>query len=306
MEGKFITIIIPAYKDWPRLSICLNALANQSYPKELFEIVVVNNNPDEEMPNGYSTPENCTLITESKPGSYAARNAGLKIARGEIIGFTDSDCIPDKDWIKNAVEHFTNNNVCTRIAGEVSIFFKTAEHPTKAELYDKLYALNQGRYVSIWGTGVTANLFVYKYVFDKLGFFNEKLMSGGDFYWGISARKAGYNIDYVKNVIVNHPARYSLNDLIKKEKRIGGGQAFHIKRKKSASKVTNILRSLKAIYNFQKELWPKLAEFKFIRNNGKDLSIIDKVYLLLLRRYLRSIRAYEKFMVQMGRRAKRE
>ncbi|MEO6327577.1 MAG: glycosyltransferase family A protein [Ginsengibacter sp.] len=301
MGNKFVTIIIPVYKDWARLSLCLTALTNQSYPKELCEILLVNNSPEDDIPKEYFIPQNCSVIKESKPGSYAARNAALKLARGEIIGFTDSDCIPDENWIKNAVDYFDNNNLCSRIAGNVSIFFKNLK-PTKAELYDKFYAFNQFRNVSILGTSVTANLFSYKYVFDKIGLFDDSLMSGGDFRWGIHAHKAGYNIHYVKSVIVNHPARYSVDELIKKERRIGG-QVVCLK--KDGNTMTNLYNHSKALYQFLKDLLPNFAELKYINHNGKSLNTSNKIYLLFLRHYLLSIRAYEKFMVQMGRKAKR-
>ncbi|QEC53356.1 glycosyltransferase [Anseongella ginsenosidimutans] len=45
MNNIFVSIITPVYNDWDRLAICLKALANQSYPAHLYEIIVVNNNP---------------------------------------------------------------------------------------------------------------------------------------------------------------------------------------------------------------------------------------------------------------------
>ena len=224
MNLYFVTIIIPTYNDWIRLSKCLNALVNQNYSKENFEIIVVNNNPDDHLPAGFLIPDNCLVITEAKPGSYAARNAALKLANGEVIGFTDSDCIPDTNWIKNAVNYFITNKTCSRIAGNVCIFYNTV-NPTKTQLYDKLYAFNQKGYVNISGTSVTANLFTYKNVFDTIGYFDEALMSGGDFLWGQMAHKNGYKVDYVEDVIVKHPARNTLKELLKKEKRVGSGMA---------------------------------------------------------------------------------
>ena len=289
MNLYFVSIIIPTYNDWTRLSKCLNALAHQNYSKEKFEIIVVNNNPESHIPDDYFIPDNCSVITEGKPGSYAARNAALKLVKGEIIGFTDSDCIPENNWIANAIDYFINDKTCPRIAGNVSIFFETSNR-TRAQLYDNLYAFNQKGYVDTFGTGVTANLFAYKYIFDKVGYFDETLMSGGDFLWGILANKNGYKIEYMENVIVKHPARNTLKELLKKEKRVGAGQAEFLKGHENM--FLNFLE-------FLKQIRPRLADIKFIWSKGKELTLANKIYICLLRRYLLSVRAYTRFRVQL-------
>lgn len=295
MKSLFVSVIIPVYNDWKRLALCVNALTDQTYPKDMFEVIIVNNNPPDTAPDDFSIPDNCTIIEERTPGSYSARNAALKIVKGEIIGFTDSDCVPDKDWIKNAVDYFEKNKNCSRIAGKISIFFNSPK-PTKAELYDKLYAFNQKEYVDTSGTCVTANLFTYKLVFDNIGFFNEALMSGGDFSWGTLAHKKGFKIDYAENVVVHHPARANLKELIKKEKRVGGSQANFLK--KHDSFLINLLK-------FSKELIPRYKSLRFIYRNGKNLSTSDKMYTYIIRQYLLGIRAYERFRVQTGKEANR-
>lgn len=295
MNSVLVSIIIPTYDDWKRLSLCINALAGQAFSNNMFEVIIVNNNPSDFVPENFFLPENFKIITEENPGSYAARNAGLRTAKGEIIGFTDSDCIPDKNWIKNAVAYFTANKACSRIAGKVSIFFDT-KNPTSAELYDKLYAFHQKTYVENSGTCVTANLFTHKYVFDKIGYFNEKLLSGGDFSWGTVAHKNGLKIDYVENVVVNHPARKNLKELVKKERRVGGSQALFLE--KSNNKFFFILKLLK-------EMMPDLSSLKYIFVDEKNMSITDKISVYITRQYLLRIRAYEKFRVQMGKKANR-
>lgn len=295
MRSILVTVIIPTYNDWKRLMLCINALANQTFSAEKFEIIAINNNSNDTVPADFTIPANCKIIGEKTPGSYAARNAALKIAKGDIIGFTDSDCIPDKNWIKNAVDYFENNKNCSRIAGKIEIFFNSSK-PSKAELYDKLYAFNQREYVENSGTSVTANLFTYKNVFDKIGYFNNNLMSGGDFSWGTVAHKNGFKIDYVESIVVNHPARKNLKELIKKERRVGGSQAIFL------TKNNNFL------INFSKliiELMPRLKSMKFIYLNGKNLSIDKKIYIYIIRQYLLGIRAYERFRVQTGKKANR-
>jgi glycosyltransferase involved in cell wall biosynthesis len=283
-----VTIIIPAYKDWKRLRLCLDALEQQTYPQENFEIIVVNNDPGESIPAGFRFSENLIIIDELKPGSYAARNSALKIAKGDIIGFTDSDCIPDKNWIKNAVLFLNENKSFSRVAGPVQIILKS-KRPTIIEKYNQLFAFPQIWLINNGGGSVTANLFVYKSVFDEIGGFDESLMSMGDKHWGMKAEAAGFKIAYVENVSVLHPSR-TLAELIKKEKRHGGA----VNSKISSNKI-NLYKP------FLSELLPKFSNYKFIFSKRKDIRIIDRLAIPILRHYLLLVRAYESIKVQKGK-----
>lgn len=296
MSSKYVSVIVPSLNDWARLRLCVQALSVQTYPKELFEVIIVNNNPDDRVPEKFFLPENFKITTEAKPGSYAARNAALRIARGEIIGFTDSDCIPEKDWIKHAVDYFQNNPACRRIAGKVTIFPKAAK-ATIAEKYDRLFSFRQKRYVDEYGTCVTANLFTYKCLFDKVGLFNDTLMSFGDLDWGSKAHEAGHRIDYVENVIVNHPAR-DWSDLVKKEKRLAGGREQVNKQQHN---------KLDVFARFFDDVRPRLrGEIKFINTEGSHLTYTEKLSVLLMRFRLIYVKAYETLRLRLGKKPNRE
>ena len=296
MTPKFVSIIIPTYKDWARLSLCLHALANQHYDPNFFEIIVVNNCTSDKVPNGYFLPKNCKVIVEAQPGSYVARNAGIKIAAGQILGFTDSDCIPDQDWISNAAEALNQNRQFDRIAGKIRLYYKS-DKLTNAELYETVYAFNQEIYVEQDGTGVTANMFTYKNVFDNVGLFREDLLSGGDYEWAVRARDANHQIKYSDDVIVSHPARHHLAELVKKAKRVGGGQAGF---KKSSS---NILQS---VVKFVYDLRPPVKSIPLILAKGKQMHISQKLLVFYIRYYMSIITATEKFKVSVGKAAQRE
>lgn len=294
MENKFVSIIIPTYQDWQRLSLCLDALSKQTFLKEMFEVIVINNDPNDNVPPDFPLPEGYKIITEEKPGSYAARNTGLKVAKGEIIGFTDSDCIPDKNWIKNAVNYLINNESCSRIGGNILVFYKSSK-PDIVERFNNVYSFPQKWHVNKVGTSVTANLFAYKYLFDKVGYFDEKLMSMGDSRWAKQAGKAGYKLDYVEDVIVRHPAR-NLSELAKKERRLGGaeGTTWH-----------NSKYKLKNVYAFLQSFKHSKKEFEFLAYQGKDLNISTKISLFTLKYYLNGVRAYERLKVQLGKKPNR-
>lgn len=287
-----VSVIIPIYKDWEGLQGCLKALNEQSFNSADFEVIIVNNDVDDTIKSTLSFPKNYVLTTESKPGSYAARNAGLKMAKGDIIGFTDSDCVPDKDWIKNAVNHLLANPLCSRVAGNVSIQ-PTSSKPSIVDNYNRVYSFPQKWLVKNGGGSVTANLFTYRHVFEKVGYFDENLLSMGDKSWGMLAQKAGYRIDYVSNVIVYHPAR-SLKELIKKERRHGGAVAI----KPGKNKWTRLI-------HFLFEFRPRISGFTFLFSKTQELRLIDRLAIPLLRHYLILVRAYEKFRVHGGKKANR-
>ena len=219
--NPLVTVIIPTYHDWPRLSACLDALKMQSYSASLIEIFVVNNDP-QDTPPPMELAENVTILAESKPGSYAARNLGLSRANGKLIFFTDSDCKPASDWIESAVNIFNASPEVKRIAGRVKVF---SAHETfkLVELYDSVFAFQQADYVES-GFAVTANLIARRECFELIGPFNSDLMSGGDVEWNLRATEEGLTMRYYDNVMVQHPARDSLKELLIKAKRVAGGR----------------------------------------------------------------------------------
>jgi glycosyltransferase involved in cell wall biosynthesis len=216
----FVSVIVPTYHDWDRLLLCIEALKKQTYPSEYFEVIIINNDPADKSQD-LDIPDSWKLITENKPGSYAARNAGIKKSRGVILAFTDADCIPYPDWIENAVSILHSDSDIKRVAGRIELHFRS-DQLTPAEIYEKICAFPQKEYASN-GYSTTANMFTYKSVFDTVGLFNDSMMSGGDVEWGCRANMMGFKIAYGMDCVVGHPARYKISDLTRKIKRISGG-----------------------------------------------------------------------------------
>lgn len=214
-----ISVIIPTYHDWGRLKLCLEELTRQSIDAFRFEVIVVNNDPDDRPPTEFELPINFKLIEESKPGSYAARNAALRIARGKVIAFTDSDCIPSPDWLLKGLEYLADG--ADRVAGRVELFFKEGGL-TWAEIYEKAFTFKQHKFAAL-GVSVTANLITWREVLEEVGYFNENLMSGGDFEWNRRATAMKKSIVFGENCTVFHPARANFSELKKRCRRIAGG-----------------------------------------------------------------------------------
>ena len=218
-----ISVIVPTYNNWEALQECLFSLINQSFKEENYEIIVVNNNPGGFIPDWIKSENRIKLITESKKGSYSARNAGALESIGDILCFTDSDCIPDKEWLFNINEEMSSQSV-NIIAGAVEIIPFDSDNISAFEAYDIAVGIRQDLYVKR-GSAATANLSLKRDVFNKLGGFDSSRLSGGDTDFCKRAFSAGFTLIYCENAIVRHPARSDWRELVNKSKRIYGSRA---------------------------------------------------------------------------------
>ncbi len=220
----FVSIIIPVYNDAVALETCLKALAHQTYPT--YEIIVVDNGSSH-LDAITTLVEQCpkaVLSHEAKPGSYAARNRGISIAQGDIIGFTDADCIPDPEWIAQGVTLLLQYPDCGLVAGRIDLFFQDPSHLTAVELYDSVLAFPQQSFLKQEQFAATANIFTFKRVLDDVGSFDDRLKSSGDVEWGQRVYRAGYQQIYGDSVRVQHPARASWSQLYRRTIRHIGGR----------------------------------------------------------------------------------
>lgn len=211
-----VSVVIPVYNDRLRLERCLTALQNQTYPD--FEILVVDNRSTE---NIYSVCEkfpNVAYLFESAPGSYAARNRGIEYAQGDVIAFTDSDCIPDVDWLVQGIVALQCDPGIGLVGGRIEFFFK-GKQPTVAEYIDSICYLQQRTYIIRDHYAAGANLMVLRKVIDQVGGFDDRLLSLGDKEFGQRVYNADWLLAYAPNAVVLHPARPHLKALLTKLRR---------------------------------------------------------------------------------------
>lgn len=106
MNQPLVSIVIPTYARPERLRDCLVALARQTMPADTFEIIVVDDgSPQRVVPPEATTPSGpaIRIIRQPNAGPSAARNRGVAEARGELIAFTDDDCLPTPGWLESLV-----------------------------------------------------------------------------------------------------------------------------------------------------------------------------------------------------------
>jgi glycosyltransferase involved in cell wall biosynthesis len=224
----FVSVIIPVYNDASRAEMVIRALAGQSYPRSAYEVVVVDNRSTDrtlEVVRKFERQQSDLVRAVCENGvqsSYAARNKGVTASRGEILAFTDSDCIPERDWIERGVAGLQKESVKCG-GGKVRFFFKS-ERPNIYEYFDAARKLNQKSHIEKAGFAATANFFVRRELFDQYGLFRSDLISGGDYEFGRRLTRRGEKIVYIPSAVVHHPARANLRSILKKSRRVAEGQ----------------------------------------------------------------------------------
>jgi len=213
-DRPLVSVVIPHKGDQEKLMRCLRALERQTYPNSKIDILVVLNEPLTVEVLSPVAP-NVTLLWQPMGHSYAARNLGIRHARGDVIALTDSDTVPSSTWIEKATIALVGET--SMVAGRIDLTFET--HPlTAAACYEKRYAFDQEKNCDA-GRSVTANLIVSPSVFRKYGLFDEHAISGEDFDWTKRVTDGGEKMVFGQEVLVYHPARESLRQLIHKARR---------------------------------------------------------------------------------------
>jgi glycosyltransferase involved in cell wall biosynthesis len=225
-----VSVIVPVFDHKGELNRCLAALAAQTFPRERFEVIIVDNGPAEgsaarlaDLAKALAEFPHAHALHQPSPGSYAARNLGLSVATGDVLAFTDDDCVPQPDWLACGVAYLHEHPDVDAAAGAIEIFTLDHARRTGAELYELRHGFQQEKYVETAGFGATANLFARRSAFDHVGPFDATLKSGGDKEWGHRAKAAGLTMLFDPAIRVRHPARRSLTELRTKIYRVADG-----------------------------------------------------------------------------------
>ncbi len=225
-----LSVIVPVHNDGPRLRLLLEALEKQTLPKADWELFIVDNNSTDNPQAVVAGYPFARIISEAKPGSYAARNAALNRSQGRLLAFTDSDCIPQPSWLAQSVAYLDAHPEVAAIGGRIQVFPVNESAPSLAERYEMLFAFPQQYYVETLHYGATANMITRRECFDEVGAFDDRLKSGGDENWGQRLHATGGVLHYVDAVCICHPAR-TWSEMKDKIRRVARGKADRMFRK---------------------------------------------------------------------------
>jgi glycosyltransferase involved in cell wall biosynthesis len=219
-----VSVVVPYYgSDFSALIRCIGSLLDQDYSQDHITIFVIDNNEIASLPASMSVGR-CKLFHEPLPGSYAARNRGIRESFDDVIAFTDSDCIPRRSWISAGVRALKEASRPAVVGGPIVFEFGANITMTTCELLDSIIHHRQTEYISEHRFAATANLFVTRSLISSHGQFDARFLSGGDREFGQRLASDGIEIVMAEDAIIVHPARNRLIDLLQKGLRGVGGE----------------------------------------------------------------------------------
>lgn len=226
-----VSVIVPVYNDPRGIDRTLRSLREQG--RNLTEVVVVDNGStdgtrDRVRALAADDDRIVTLVEDRIQGSYAARNEGIRRARGDVLAFVDADMTVPEGWLDRAVDAFERTDAA--YVG-CNVELTLPPDPPLAARYDYHTGFPVKQYVERQRFAPTCCLLVRRDVFEDVGLFDHRLRSGGDKEFGNRVHQAGYGMEFADEVTMYHPARDSIRALVSKDLRVGAGlcqlQRYH-------------------------------------------------------------------------------
>lgn len=269
-----VSIIIPVFNDLKAIKLTVAALREQTYDKSKFEVIVIDNGSKDGTYEWIMQQPDIVVLKEDRylGSPYSARNRGIEIAKGEIVALLDSTCVPKLDWIEKGKLCF-DNNFYDLFGGNVVFDFEN--EITAGKVYDSITNIQMELSIKEKNATKTANLWVKKHLFSKVGYFREGLRSGEDVGWTSRCTKQGYKLGYCEECLASKFAR-DTKELLKKQFRVGKGQALlWYSQNKYKSMLVKAFRKLLPIS-------PKSMRMLMKRNKNVNYNIllIIKIYIV--------------------------
>jgi GT2 family glycosyltransferase len=251
-EWPFVSIIVPVYNGSCTIDALLTSLLALDYPAGRREILIVDNRSTDDTRERVGRYP-VTLLEETEiQGSDAARNRGIEAAGGEILAFTDADCVVEPTWLKRLLA--SHKEPCWGGFSGRTLAYPSSNLLARFCAYAKVLDLSrlQESFFQPDGMGEhlcsqvsilrfhsdiqlpiglinphTANVAYRRIVLETIGSFDPMLLpTGGDFdlAWRLQTQ-TDWKIAIVPDAIVYHQHRMNLASFTSMYRRYGGGYA---------------------------------------------------------------------------------
>jgi GT2 family glycosyltransferase len=233
-----VSVIVPHFEDLEALDLCLSALEEQTFPRSHFEIIVADNaSPCGEARVADTIAGRARLVIVTQRGAGPARNGAVETATGEILAFTDSDCVPEPQWLSEGVAALARHDI---VGGQVTVLIEDPAEPTPTEAFETVFAFNFKHYIEKKGFTGSGNLFVPRAIFNEVGGFSVGVSE--DVEWSGRARRQGYRIGYCESAVVAHPARRTWDELKAKWLRVNS-ETYGLLSQRSTGRLNWLVRT---------------------------------------------------------------
>lgn len=215
MDTPKVSIIVASYNNQDTIGECLEALLAQDYPKDYFEVIVMDGvSKDDTVKIAQQYPVKVISIRLNCPAAY---NYAFNIASYPVLGFVDSDAKVEAKWLKKLVPHLAEPNVAG-VSGSIDTWNKN--NPWARSIGYELKTRYQriGKYT---GRIATMNLLLKKSVIAEVGAWDEKLPSQYDTDFGFRMASKGYKIAYEPAAVCYHYNRPTLKTYYKQQLQYG-------------------------------------------------------------------------------------
>ncbi|MFX0095589.1 MAG: glycosyltransferase, partial [Candidatus Hodarchaeota archaeon] len=236
-----VTVVIPVKNRRDHILLTLRSLMKQIYlPQEVLVIDDQSTDGTWEILTNFketvSSPFRLILHRMEKRkrtgGPAPPRNYGIIHASADLVAFTDSDCIADKNWLFHLTRPLLHLSCPPKLVGTGGVV-------------KSFYSNFIGMYFEVAGTLnpppelpylVTANCCYKKEVLNEVGRFNEKIFTGEDSELGVRLVHRGYCFRYVPNAIIYHFFPSKIRDFINSYFKYGKGAYFTYKTEKTITR----------------------------------------------------------------------
>ena len=226
----FFSVIIPTYERPAQLTTCLSALSRLDYPRERFEVIVIDDggaSPLGSVIKQFSGDLNLKTYAQRNTGPAGARNLGVVYARGEFLAFTDDDCEPDPGWLKALAHEFARDP--DRIVGgrTFNALSQNSYAATSQKIIDVAYAHfntdpRDARFFAANNIAVAAKHF------REVKGFDETFITSEDRELCARWRSLGRRLSYAQDAVVHHSHELTLRALWRQHFGYGrGALCFH-------------------------------------------------------------------------------
>ena len=221
-----ISVVVPAHNAAGVITDCITALQNQKLDQP-FEVIVVDDGSADNTADLAEATGICVIRHREKRGAAAARNSGINAAGGDIICFTDADCMPIENWLQQILQPFADQEIIgakgtyATKQREVVARFVQIEYEDK---YDLLLRQERINFIDTYSAAYRRQVLVANNGFDEQIFYVEDQ----ELSFRLAAR--GYQMVFQPPAIVYHLHSNSLQSYFRKKFMIGYWKAQILRR----------------------------------------------------------------------------